>query len=51
MCEEYQYKEYEVDFKDIWEKVSYRCIEKFIPQVIDEYSEKSVMNISVLSGD
>ena len=34
LCQEYQYQEWEVDFVAIWEKVSYRCLEKIVPETI-----------------
>ena len=34
LCQEYQYQEWEVDFTAIWDKVSFRCLEKIVPESI-----------------
>lgn len=51
LCQEYHYNEWEVDFREIWERVSYRCVEKLIPGAIEEKSLRAVKGIGLLSGD
>ena len=31
LLQEHQYNEWEVDFSEIWDRVSFRCLEKVVP--------------------
>lgn len=51
LCLEYQYHEWEVDFVAIWEKVSFRCLEKIVPEAICDKSKEMITSGTIFSGD
>jgi hypothetical protein len=51
LCQEYQYNEWEINFKEIWDRVTFRCMEKVIPQYIEDKSAKCNHDCWIFSGD
>lgn len=51
ICKEFEYNEWEINFKDMWEKISYRAINQKLPERIEELSNAYVKGNSIWAGD